>query len=76
MVRITFVGQDVAQPLVSGAARKFDIDFSILQADIEQVHEKTMGFLTVSLIGTADNITLALEFLQQRVQVEVLGYVS
>ena len=76
VVRVTFVGQDVAQPLVSGAARKFDIDFNILQADIEQVHEKTMGFLTVSLIGTADNITLALEFLQQRVQVEVLGYVS
>ena len=44
VVRLTFVGQDVVQPLITRAARQFNTDFNILQADIETVNEKAMGF--------------------------------
>lgn len=80
VIRITFVGQDVVQPLITRAARQFNTDFSILQADIETVNEKVMGFLMVEMLGEPESIERSLAFLkdpsQNTVQVEVLGYVN
>ena len=76
VVRITFMGQGVVEPLVTKAARQFNTDFNILQADIETVNEKAMGFLMVELMGEAQNIEQSLHYLRASVQVEVIGYVS
>ncbi|ELU09155.1 hypothetical protein CAPTEDRAFT_110139 [Capitella teleta] len=76
VVRITFVGQGVVQPLITRAARQFNTDFNILQADIETVNEKAMGFLMVEIIGEPEGIEQSLQFLKDNVQVEVIGYVS
>ncbi len=76
VVRITFVGQGVVQPLITKAARQFNTDFNILQADIETVNEKAMGFLMVEIMGKPEGIEQSLQFLKDNVQVEVIGYVS
>ncbi|WP_419535582.1 methionine ABC transporter ATP-binding protein [Endozoicomonas sp.] len=76
VVRITFVGQGVVQPLITKAARQFNTDFNILQADIETVNEKAMGFLMVEIMGEPEGIEQSLQFLKANVQVEVIGYVS
>lgn len=76
VVRITFVGQGVVEPLITVAARKFGADFIILQADIETVNDKTMGFLMVEPVGDQDAIEKALAFIQENVQLEVVGYVN
>ncbi len=76
VVRITFVGQGVVQPLITKAARQFNTDFNILQADIETVNEKAMGFLMVEIMGEPEGIDQSLQFLKDNVQVEVIGYVS
>lgn len=76
VVRITFVGQGVVQPLITKAARQFNTDFNILQADIETVNEKAMGFLMVEIMGEPEAIEQSLQFLKDNVQVEVIGYVS
>ncbi|OED45625.1 DL-methionine transporter ATP-binding subunit [Endozoicomonas sp. (ex Bugula neritina AB1)] len=76
VVRITFVGQGVAEPLMTMTARKFNTDFSILQADIETVNEKPMGFLMVEISGEPAAIEQSLGFLRDNVQVEVVGYVN
>ena len=84
VVRLTFVGQGVVQPLITRAARQFNTDFSILQADIETVNEKAMGFLMVEIMGEPEAIEQSLQFLRgspddqnsSTVQVEVIGYVS
>ena len=84
MVRLTFVGQGVVQPLITRAARQFNTDFNILQADIETVNEKAMGFLMVEIMGEPEAIEQSLQFLRgspdvrnsSTVQVEVIGYVS
>ncbi|MFK0573687.1 methionine ABC transporter ATP-binding protein [Endozoicomonas sp.] len=80
VVRITFVGQGVVQPLITRAARQFNTDFNILQADIETVNEKVMGFLMVEIMGESEGIEQSLQFLkgslEETVQVEVVGYVS
>ena len=84
VVRLTFVGQGVVQPLITRAARQFNTDFNILQADIETVNEKAMGFLMVEIMGEPEAIEQSLQFLRgspdvrnsSTVQVEVIGYVS
>ncbi|AMO57203.1 DL-methionine transporter ATP-binding subunit [Endozoicomonas montiporae] len=76
VIRITFVGQRVVEPLITQAARKFDTDFVILQADIETVHDKVMGFLMVEVTGDEPSIEASLDFLSENVQVEVVGYVG
>ncbi|CAM3862342.1 methionine ABC transporter ATP-binding protein [Parendozoicomonas haliclonae] len=76
VLQIAFVGQAVAQPLITQASRKFGVDFSILQADIETVHGKPMGFLMVEALGEPQAVKQAQSFLQDhKLQVEVAGYV-
>ena len=76
VIRITFVGQGVVEPLITITARKFNTDFVILQADIETVNDKPMGFLMVEISGESDDVNLSLAYLRENVQVEVLGYVN
>lgn len=76
VIRITFVGQRVVEPLITQAARKFDTDFVILQANIETVHDKSMGFLMVAVVGDEASVEATLDFLNESVQVEVAGYVG
>ena len=76
VIRITFVGHGVVEPLITITARKFQTDFIILQADIETVNEKTMGFLMVEVAGEPAAIEESLAFLRDNVQVEVVGYVN
>ncbi len=76
VIRITFVGHGVVEPLITRTARQFDTDFIILQADVETVNDKPMGFLMVEVCGNPDDINLSLAHLRENVQVEVLGYVN
>lgn len=76
VVRITFVGSRVVEPLITQAAKQFGTDFVILQADIETVHGKSMGFLMVEVLGEESAVQASLAYLEENVQVEVVGYVS
>ncbi|MCL6270696.1 methionine ABC transporter ATP-binding protein [Sansalvadorimonas sp. 2012CJ34-2] len=76
VLHITFLGNSTVQPLITQAARQFNLDFSIIQADMETVHGKTMGFLTVEVVGDELNAKSAQAFLRKHdLQVEVAGYV-
>lgn len=76
VIRVTFVGQSVVEPLITQAARAYDVDFIVLQANIETVGDKPMGFLMVEVVGELSKSEAALAFLKERVKVEVLGYVN
>ncbi len=77
VLQVTFIGQSVAQPLITQASRRFGVDFSILQADIETVHGNTMGFLMIEAQGEPESIRQAQNYLRDNgLQVEVIGYVS
>ncbi|MDB2384701.1 methionine ABC transporter ATP-binding protein [Endozoicomonas sp.] len=76
VVRITFVGQRVLEPLITQAARECGADFVVLQADIETVAGKPMGFIMMKVVGNEHVSKAALAFLEKHVKVEVLGYVS
>ncbi len=75
IVRLTFTGGSENQPLVSSISREYDVDLSIIQSSIEQVHGLSMGFLIARLSGQqVDNALKAMQK-HEAVNVEVLGYV-
>ena len=74
LIKIRFVDQSVVQPLVTTAARRFEVDFNILQADIQTVHGKTMGFMTVEMVGEQAKMDDVLRFFKtNKVHVEATG---
>ncbi len=76
VVRITFVGDSVNDPLITQAARTCNVDFVVLQADLETVAGKRLGFMMVEVMGDDTAAQWALDYLARQVKVEVLGYVS
>lgn len=73
---LEFTGRSVDAPVISQAARQFDMDMNILSSQIDYAGGVKFGVLLVEVKGNADNIAQTAQFLQQHhVNVKVLGYV-
>lgn len=76
LVRFTFVGTNSGEPIISHLVKNFDIMVNIIQANIENVQQVTIGFTVCQLIGSAESIDDALAYVKTTsILVEVLGYV-
>jgi D-methionine transport system ATP-binding protein len=77
IVRIVFRKTLVREAVISRASRKFMIDISILQSNIEFIGENAVGFLLAELRGEKEAIEGCLAFFRvQLLDYEVMGYVS
>ncbi len=75
IVRLVFIGSTTDEPIVTALLKRFDVAVSILQADLESIHDVTVGFLVCRLIGKQDNTKKALEYLNNlEIKTEVIGY--
>ncbi len=63
IIRLTFKGDNANNPILSYAANTFQIGFNILLGKIEYINGLPLGILYVELIGEADTIKLAIEYL-------------
>ncbi|MEO1814311.1 MAG: ATP-binding cassette domain-containing protein [Acetobacterium sp.] len=63
IVRLTFKGDNANHPILYYAANTFQIGFNILLGKIEYINDLPLGILYVQLIGEADTLKLAIEFL-------------
>lgn len=76
LVRFTFVGNDSNQPLMTTLVQKFNITVNIIQANIENIQESTVGFTVCQLSGDHGAINEALAYIKpSSITAEVLGYV-
>jgi len=76
LVKLGFTGNTVDKPLISEASRLFNIDISILSADVEYAGGIKFGYLLAELFGTQHQCKAAQQFfIQNNIQLEVLGYV-
>lgn len=76
LVKLGFSGNTVDKPLISEACRLFNIDISILSADVEYAGGVKFGYLLAELLGTQHQCKAAQQFfIQNNIQLEVLGYV-
>ncbi|MBE1277638.1 methionine ABC transporter ATP-binding protein MetN [Enterovibrio baiacu] len=77
LVRLEFTGTSVDAPLVSQVSRKFNIDVSILSADMDYAGGVKFGLMLAEFFGDASDVTNALAYLKENnVNIEVLGYVA
>lgn len=72
-VAVVFQGEAAGAPLLTQTARRFDVDFNILEGGIERVGEAVLGRLVIEATGDSPRLAQALEALRQAgCRVEVL----
>lgn len=77
LVRLSFIGDVTDEPLLASLIRKFDLDVSILYANVDYIQGTPFGRLIVTLDGHDEHLDRALAYLQTLpIESEVIGYVS
>ncbi len=77
LVRLHFVGQSTARPIVDDLVRHYKVRVNILQANIEFLRYQVVGIMVVSLQGNTEEMESAENYLhQQGLEIEELGYVA
>lgn len=73
LVNLKFVRECVAEPLISQASRRFDVNLSIVLANVDLLQDSPLGFTVVMAQGEPENIAAALAYLRENgVRVEVI----
>ena len=77
VLRFTFTGSATLSPIVNEWIRELDVPVNILQANIEKLHDETIGCMIVALKIDQASLDKAITFFEQRnIGVELLGYVN
>lgn len=76
LLRLEFTGKSVDAPLLSEAARTFNVNSNIISAQMDYAGGVKFGIMLCEMQGEPNNAQAAIAWLQeQHVKVEVLGYV-
>lgn len=76
LLRVSFLGDTAAEPVISGMIRRCGIDVNILYGSIDHIQGVPYGTLVVELSGSGDDRNAALDYLRNlNLGVEVIGYV-
>lgn len=76
LLRLEFTGQSVDAPLLSEAARRFNLNNNIISAQMDYAGGVKFGVMLTELQGKYEDALATIKFLQEnQVKVEVLGYV-
>lgn len=62
--KINFVGATSGKPLLSTIAKKFDVDLSVLSANISEVQDTPFGNLIIEVTGEQEEIHRAYQFIK------------
>lgn len=77
IVKLSFYGNHVDEPLLSSLTKRFGVDVSIIQAKIEYIGQTTLGLLMAEIIGSAEQTAEAVSHLNTLpIHSEVIGYVN
>jgi D-methionine transport system ATP-binding protein len=76
LLRLEFTGRSVDAPLLSEAARRYNINNNIISAQMDYAGGVKFGVMLAEMQGDLDSTKSAIDFLNEHhVKVEVLGYV-
>lgn len=76
LLRMEFTGKSVDAPLLSEAARRFNVNNNIISAQMDYAGGVKFGIMLAEMHGTVSETQAAIDFLKEHhVKVEVLGYV-
>ena len=66
LLHLSFIGNEVTEPVISIASRRFGLDFSILRGTVDDLQGRTLGTLTLLVTAPAEGWRQALDFLRER----------
>ena len=73
LAKFSYRQKDVSEPLISTAAKQFDLDINIVLADVEIIGGAPIGGTVVILHGESDRIDNAIQYIRNKnVGVEVI----
>lgn len=76
LLRLEFTGKSVDAPLLSEAARRFNVNNNIISAQMDYAGGVKFGIMLAEMDGAESDAKAAIAWLQENhVKVEVLGYV-
>ena len=76
VVQLAFLGETANEPVIANLLKQFNVTVNILQADLESIHNASIGFLVCELTGDENSIQQAIQYLKTSgVRLEVIGYV-
>ncbi len=77
LIRVLFNDENVKHPIITKLIKDFNLSANILQANLENVSGKTIGFLLIELVGSELACQKGINYLLQLgLTVEQLGYVK
>jgi len=65
-LRLAFVGDEVDRPVISEASRLFNVDLSILLANVDQIQGKNFGTLTIMLCCPQETFEKTLQYFREQ----------
>lgn len=65
LLKLTLVGNQVKEPIVTRLVKEFDISVNIISGNIKRLQSNNFGNLILELSGDRENIDLALNFLDK-----------
>jgi D-methionine transport system ATP-binding protein len=75
ILRISFIGENAAEPILADLATSFTLRPNILYGNITQIKETTFGCLIIQVTGEASAIAAGIEYLAgQGLQIEVIEH--
>ena len=66
LLHLSFIGEEVAEPVISLASREFNIDFSILRGTVDDLQGRTLGTLTLLVVAPTPVYKQAVDFIRNR----------
>jgi len=76
LLKLELTGKSVDEPVLSQAARLFDVDTKIITAQMDQAGDASFGVILVELSGNPKNCQEAIHyFIDKHIIVEIVGYV-
>ena len=66
VTRLTFIGENTGQPLLSQVSQKFNVEPNILTANIMELKNGIVGNLVIHLVGEPEQINASLQFLNEQ----------
>lgn len=77
LLRLDFIGKTVAEPIIHGLIKHFNIQVNILEAHVEVLRNETIGAMIIAVLADAAELHRGMAYLIEKgLQVEVLGYVE
>lgn len=76
IVRLAYVGASANEPVIAHLQKQFNVAVSILQADLESIHDSVIGFTVCQLMGEQEACSKSIQYLvDSGIKVEIIGYV-